>query len=82
MTYIPVNDPAPPDDFHTWARPAPPPCPDCECCTAALCERAIERDTACHWEGQPGGDFDLSRCPCWRPTDAGRALARRGASDD
>jgi hypothetical protein len=70
--WMPTNDPLPPDDFHTWARPASPPCPDCECCTTALCELAITKDTACHWEGGQGGDFDVSQCPCWRQGSAAR----------
>jgi len=52
-------------DHHTWVRPESPPCPDCVCCSAALCELAVKKGTACHWEGR-SGDFDLSRCPCWR----------------
>jgi hypothetical protein len=75
MSYVPVNDPAPPDDFHAWARPVSPACPDCECCSAALCERAIGRDTACHWEGR-SPDFDLANCPCWRQGSAARQRRR------
>lgn len=51
-------------DFHQWVRPVSEPCEHCECCSAALCQRAVERDSACHWEGR-SGDFDLARCPCW-----------------
>lgn len=72
MTYglIPVSDPLPPDDFHTWAKPAPEPCPDCECCSDRLCRQAIQKDTACHWEGT--GDH-LADCPCWRQGSKARA---------
>lgn len=63
--WIPTNDPPPPDDHHTWARPAPEACPDCDCCSARLCALAIEKRTACHWEGR-SGDFDLAECPCWQ----------------
>lgn len=54
----------PAGDDHTWVKPANPPCPHCKCCTEALCRRAVEKRTACHWEGK--GDFDLADCPCWR----------------
>lgn len=80
MNYVPVNDPLPPDDSHTWARPASPPCPDCECCSAALCARSIERDTACHWEGS-SPDFDLARCPCWRRGSKARLRLAGGANE-
>jgi hypothetical protein len=69
--WIPVNDPLPPDDTHTWARPASEPCPDCDCCSKALCELAVEKaaanefDGACHFLGT-SADFDLAQCPCWR----------------
>lgn len=63
--WIPVNDPPPPDDFHTWARPASPPCPDCECCSARLCTTAKERGMACLQVGDQGPDvMDLRGCPC------------------
>lgn len=70
--WIPTNDPPPPDDFHTWARPASEPCPDCDCCSKRLCQLAIERDAAgemdgaCHMLSDASADFDLSECPCWR----------------
>lgn len=49
---------------HVWASPVSDPCPDCECCTEALCQRAIIRGSACHLEAR-GGE-ELTRCPCWR----------------
>lgn len=64
-------------DRHHWERPTSPPCQDCECCTARLCAVAIEKGTACHFEGG-SGDFDLSRCPCWRPNSPARARAAEG----
>lgn len=65
-------------DSHRWERPASTPCPDCECCSYALCQRAIAKDTACHWEGS-SGDFDVSRCPCWlKDSWARRRLAEDG----
>jgi hypothetical protein len=60
--WIPVE---PVGDHHSWAIPASEPCPDCECCSRRLCERAREKNSACHWEAT-GSDFDLSKCPCWR----------------
>lgn len=59
-------------DSHMWVRPASAPCPNCDCCSAALCALAKEKDGACHWygSGHPA-DVDLSRCPCWK-TAAGR----------
>lgn len=71
MAWIPVSDPLPPDDFHTWARPAPPECPDCGCCSERLCRKAIEDNSACHWLGR-SEDFELSKCPCWRPDSPAR----------
>ena len=62
--WIPVSDPTPPDDHHTWARPAPDGCPNCRCCSKRLCETAKEKGSFCDFVGAPGGDFDLSECPC------------------
>lgn len=72
--WVPVGDPPPPDDTHTWARPAGLPCPHCECCSALLCQRAILRSTTCEMEGT-AGDLPLSMCPCWRPDSAARGAA-------
>lgn len=72
--WIPTNDPPPPDDYHTWARPAGAPCPDCECCTDRLCGTAIEKNTACHWEGR--GDR-LADCPCWLKGSTARLRINR-----
>jgi len=58
------------DDFHIWVRPSAP-CPTCVCCSRALCERAIERNSACHLEGG-GSAYDLSKCPCWRESARAR----------
>jgi hypothetical protein len=63
--WIPVYDPPPPDDYHVWAKPAPEPCPDCDCCSRRLCATALEENTACHFLGK-SADFDLAFCPCWR----------------
>ena len=78
MSSDPVNWNA--GDFHRWERPAGKPCPHCECCSAALCARAIEKDSACHWEGA-GSDFDLSVCPCWRQGSSARATTESPTGD-
>ncbi|MFG2046024.1 hypothetical protein ACGFIW_01170 [Micromonospora sp. NPDC048935] len=64
-------------DFHHWERPASEPCPNCVCCSAALCKLAIEKDTACHFEGS-SADYNLADCPCWRKANAARLLAEHG----
>jgi len=52
-------------DGHRWVTPASPDCPNCECCSSFLCDTAKERDSSCHWVGNPGpGVMDLRRCPC------------------
>lgn len=63
--WIPVNDPPPPDDHHTWARPSSPDCPDCTCCTLTLCTRARDEDTACGFLSRPApGYMGVEECPC------------------
>jgi len=59
--------------FHTWVSPPSEECPHCECCSKRLCEIAIAKDTACHWEGARNSPYDLSECPCWRAGSAARA---------
>ncbi len=61
----------PAGDDHTWVRPTGAPCPHCHCCSAVLCQTAIGKGTACHWEGD-GADYDLALCPCWRTNSAAR----------
>jgi hypothetical protein len=74
-------------DGHRWVTPASPDCPDCDCCTAVLCERAKGERMACRWfVGNKGpGTADVSGCPCSAdPTiDELRALytARAAAGD-
>jgi hypothetical protein len=83
--WIPVE---PVDDYHSWAKPAPDACPDCECCSKRLCEnaRANDRagrfDGACHLLGT-SADFDLSQCPCWRKDrPAAPRVAAQGEAGD
>jgi hypothetical protein len=81
--WIPVNDPPPPDDFHTWARPESEACPDCDCCSRRLCQQARDRDAAghidgaCHLLGQ-SADYDLAQCPCWRNLPGHNPVTHRG----
>lgn len=59
-------------DYHRWERPEGPPCPDCKCCTALLCQTAGERGLACSLVVEPGPDvMDVSSCPC--PKDGAAA---------
>lgn len=88
MSIDPYAHGTPVGDSHMWVRPASPACPDCECCSAALCKLAKEKNSACHWHGR-SSDFDLSQCPCWRtdppppgepqPQDPRAASAEQGA---
>lgn len=52
-------------DGHVWARPVIN-CPDCKCCTLALCTKAREWDTSCWQEGggNKEGQHPLDNCPC------------------
>lgn len=44
-------------------RPAVASCPDCQCCTARLCEGARARGSTCAAEAT-GGFIDPTNCPC------------------
>jgi len=50
-------------DGHTWMR-AVDDCPDCQCCTTQLCERARTVLLLCCNVASGSSDFDLSDCPC------------------
>lgn len=53
-------------DYHSWVRPASEPCPDCPCCTVALCGAGREHLGGC---GNVPGCTDREavwRCPCGR----------------
>lgn len=51
---------------HTWMSPPPADCPDCPCCTLALCHQAQGKGRAC-WHLVTGG-LDavtlVTGCPC------------------
>lgn len=64
------------DDTHEWVRPPAPPCPDCGCCTARLCETARDRRVPCSTIGAPGPDGpNLNDCPCAARDALRRTLA-------
>jgi hypothetical protein len=60
----PLLDP----EGHRWVRPGSTPCPNCPCCSAALCEKARTDP----WEGLRECAFHAARadwdtvkdCPC------------------
>jgi hypothetical protein len=58
----------PAGDDHTWVRPTSQPCPDCTCCSAALCQQAEEQDQQCRCVGRsPRASVSarlFDRCPC------------------
>lgn len=69
-----VANPVPPDDHHTWARPAGDDCPDCGCCTDILCRTARERGVPCASVGS--GGMDLTGCLCALRAELARTLGR------
>lgn len=55
---------------HVWLKPPPDDCPNCECCTAKLCQLADEKDTLCRWLVDRGeGVMDVRNCPCSAPIE-------------
>lgn len=72
---IPLEDP----EGHRWVRPANPDCPNCDCCTAVLCERGRENVFGCLGRSS---DFDpdvrkrVGDCPCSAGTTPGTAAYR------
>lgn len=72
----PFADGTPVGDHHHWERPQGEPCPNCDCCSARLCQLAIDRTTSGEWDGAchflgTSADFDLAECPCWRNLPGG-----------
>ncbi|MEU6039755.1 hypothetical protein ABZ801_30575 [Actinomadura sp. NPDC047616] len=66
----------PADDFHTWVKLAPTPCPDCECCAARLCELGRLHAFGCGAVADPG-DWEIVRdCPCSAETTEGTEAHR------
>lgn len=64
-TLSPLFDP----DGHRWVRPGSPPCPNCQCCSAALCEKARNAytlDQNCAYHGERSLWDQLTACPCPR----------------
>lgn len=64
MTGDPFADGMPAGDFHTWVRPQGDACPDCECCTAALCEKARDTGFDCSHHVSGRAHIDVSMCAC------------------
>lgn len=60
-------DPAAPEQL----RPAQPPCPDCTCCTAPLCERGRLSVGECMAHTPPECTVTVASCPCSSVTTRG-----------
>lgn len=57
----PLEDP----EGHQWVRPASPPCPHCDCCSAELCQKAVDGHMLCaHYVSRGPGVADVSQCRC------------------
>ncbi len=80
MSYM---DEAPfPEPFGPiYERPAPEPCPDCECCSLRLCEKAKAEHTSC--AAQSGEPRLVAGCRCTAGRQAvEKARAERQAAID
>ena len=54
-----------PEPFGPIYEPPPAaPCPDCECCTARLCEKAVRFGLHCAWFAGAADKEITARCPC------------------
>jgi hypothetical protein len=71
MTEPPFPEPFGPD----YVRPEGPPCPDCACCTARLCEAGREVTGGCGHVGGTNRDVVLA-CPCGTAPGSVDALGR------
>lgn len=68
-----TDDYAFPEPFGPiYERPANPPCPDCDCCTAVLCEQGRSNVSGCLLAGDPdpGLRERLAECPCTTGPDS------------
>jgi hypothetical protein len=63
-------------DHHTWVRPAPGACPDCECCTARLCATGRESWRGCAAYSTEADRATVADCPCSAATTPGTAAHR------
>lgn len=54
-----------------YVRPAPPPCPNCPCCSAALCQKGANSVMQCHGHVDPAMVATVSACPCSAETTRG-----------
>jgi hypothetical protein len=63
---------------HHWEKPAPAPCPGCDCCSERLCKQAARQRTDCQdvsvWEDRPV----VASCPCSRNNGYDHAGWREG----
>lgn len=69
---VPLDDP----DGHWWLSPAQPACPDCDCCTARLCERGRRHPFRCisiATAADPAVRARIRVCPCSAETTSGTA---------
>ncbi|WP_155353087.1 hypothetical protein [Acrocarpospora macrocephala] len=78
-------------DGHAWRRPAPDDCPDCDCCTAALCEGGRKSVFGCAFLLSQADKADkaiwdrVSKCPCSSAEKSGtmaHALAEHRAEQE
>jgi hypothetical protein len=49
-----------------YESPPAAPCPDCECCTARLCQKAVTAGLSCVWFAGAADKEIVSGCPCSR----------------
>ncbi|MBC9729896.1 hypothetical protein [Streptomyces sp. TRM68367] len=54
-----------------YLAPAQPPCPDCECCTARLCEKGRNSLSQCHGHTTTELMETVAGCPCSSPRTRG-----------
>lgn len=75
--WVEDTDPTLPEvDGHTWLRPAPAPCENCMCCSAALCEAGREHPFGCGGKCGPEDYGIVYRCPCSGEDAEGSAAYR------
>jgi hypothetical protein len=62
-------------DHHMWIDPSAGPCPNCDCCSARLCERGRAHAFGCHWVATSGRNL-VRDCPCSAETTEGTEAHR------
>lgn len=58
-------------DEHAWVRPFPGDCPDCDCCTARLCEKGRQSPLGCAGHSALAERSAVAGCPCSAETTPG-----------